>query len=276
MNCQGCGVELDPSEEQVNPAVDQILETSLKHAEKTGGVCPLCGHCKGIPISQKKSVLVTLLLACFFLLGAGALGFWQWRQTERTSVIKAAIARMSANADVVWLIGTPITAQPEIKGDVRHDETGWKEARLIFPARGSKGQAQVQIVAGKGSGAWVFTTFEVDFEQQHKKLDLISGRIVDYDPSAYIEVHTQSAVLPENNSELFQQHGSTATFLASPRRQEARMLPRNSELCHAHNACWVRESFRSRFTGRKFRSARDGFARQRCLRCASYTLIPVQ
>ena len=70
MNCQGCGVELDPSEEQVNTAVDQILETSLKHAEQTGGVCPLCGHSKDVPYLQKRSTLFTLLMACLFLLGA--------------------------------------------------------------------------------------------------------------------------------------------------------------------------------------------------------------
>jgi hypothetical protein len=33
MNCRGCGVILDPSEGQVNTAVDQILETSLQDAE---------------------------------------------------------------------------------------------------------------------------------------------------------------------------------------------------------------------------------------------------
>jgi hypothetical protein len=37
MNCHGCGVELDPSQEEVNTTIDQILETSLK-AEKKGSV----------------------------------------------------------------------------------------------------------------------------------------------------------------------------------------------------------------------------------------------
>ena len=34
MNCRGCGVELDPSQEQVNTTVEEILETSLKDAER--------------------------------------------------------------------------------------------------------------------------------------------------------------------------------------------------------------------------------------------------
>src|SRR5947208_1949999 len=46
MNCRGCGTQLDPTLEQVNAAVEQVLEASLKDAEKKGGVCPLCGHSK--------------------------------------------------------------------------------------------------------------------------------------------------------------------------------------------------------------------------------------
>ena len=37
MNCHGCGVELDPSQEQVNTTIDQILETFLK--DETKGEC---------------------------------------------------------------------------------------------------------------------------------------------------------------------------------------------------------------------------------------------
>ena len=67
MNCRGCGVEVDPSEEQVNATIDQILETSLQDAQKKGGVCPLCGHSKEIPYSHRKSVLFGLLAACLLV-----------------------------------------------------------------------------------------------------------------------------------------------------------------------------------------------------------------
>lgn len=198
MNCLGCGVELYPSEEQVNTAVDQILETSLKDAEKEGGVCPLCGHCKEVPYSQRKSVLFTLLVTCVLILGVGALVFRQWRQTERASVISAAVARMSSSDDVVRLLGTPITAETGVVGDIRHDETGWSEARLTIPVRGPKGLGYVRVVGGKGKqDAWVFSTFEVVFDRKHQKLDLISGRIVEYDPDGYVDVHTQPVALPE-------------------------------------------------------------------------------
>ena len=198
MNCQGCGVELEPSEDLVNHAVDQILETSLQDATKTGGVCPLCGHCKAVPPSQKKSFLFVLFVACLLSLAVTMLLVESWRRTDRASVINAAVAGINGNVDVVRLMGSPIKAGLfQIEGQVKQDETGWKEAHFTFPVYGPHGQGQAQIIAGKGSGGWTFTTFEVDLKPQHKKLDLISGRIVEYDPNTYVDVHTQAAVLPE-------------------------------------------------------------------------------
>src|SRR5437870_13474852 len=40
-------------------------------------------------------------------------------------------------------------------------------------------------------------TFEVVSEQQHKKLDLISGRVVEYDALDYVETHTHAVIPPE-------------------------------------------------------------------------------
>jgi hypothetical protein len=49
MKCQGCCVVLEPSEDQVNPAVYDVLQASPTDAQKHGGVCPLCGHSKDLP-----------------------------------------------------------------------------------------------------------------------------------------------------------------------------------------------------------------------------------
>jgi YD repeat-containing protein len=197
MNCRGCGVELDPSAEQVNAAVDEILETSLKDAQKKGGVCPLCGHSKAVPYSHRKSVLFGLLLACL-LVGVGvAFSVHRSRQTQRAAAASDAVARMTANEDIVRLLGKPITIEPGLQGEFKQDETGWKEVHLTIPVRGLNGDGIAHVVGGRGTGPWVFTTFEVDFEKQHKKVDLISGRVVEYDPNAYVEVHTQTALVPE-------------------------------------------------------------------------------
>jgi YD repeat-containing protein len=193
VNCRGCGVDLDPTQQHVDAAVDQILETSLRDAGKMGGVCPLCGHSKEVPYSHRKPVLFTLLLITVVILTAAAFLLWQSRQTGRSAVVNELIARMNSNVGAIALLGTPITARPGVSGEIKHDETGWKEALLTVPVRGPKGDATVQAIGGAGAGAWVFTTFEVVFEKQHKKLDLVSGRIVEYDPNAYVEVHTEAA-----------------------------------------------------------------------------------
>jgi len=197
MNCSGCGTDLAPSEEQVNTTVDQILETSLKDAEKKGGVCPLCGHSKEVPYSHRKTVLFGLLLASLLVTVVVGIGIQSSRQTQRAALAGEAVARMGTNADVVRLIGKPMTIERGLLGEIKQDETGWKEAHLTIPVRGPNGDATAHVVGGRGTGPWVFTTFEIDFEKQHEKVDLVSGRVVEYDPNAYVEVHTQTAIVPE-------------------------------------------------------------------------------
>src|SRR6185437_8971923 len=133
MNCSGCGLELNPSEEQVNTAVDQILEISLRDAQKKGGVCPLCGHSKDVPYSHRKTVLFGLLLACLTVGIVVAINIQRSRQTQRAAAAKDAVARMMTNEDVARLLGMPITIDAGLQGEFKQDETGWKEVRLTIP-----------------------------------------------------------------------------------------------------------------------------------------------
>jgi hypothetical protein len=188
---------VDPSQEQVNTTVDQILETSLRDAQKKGGVCPLCGHSKELPYSHRNTVLFSLLSACLLISVGVGIGVQRSRQTQRAAVAKDAVGRMGTNAEVIRLIGMPITIGPGLQGEIKQDETGWKEVRLTIPVRGPNGDGTAHVVGGRGTGPWTFTTFEIDFERQHEKVDLISGRVVEYDPNAYEEVHTQSAAVAE-------------------------------------------------------------------------------
>jgi hypothetical protein len=163
MNCNGCGVELDPSEEQVNASVDQILQTSLKDAEKRAGVCPLCGHSKEVPYSHRKTVIFGVLLACLLVSIAAGIVVYRSRQTQRKAAANEAVVRMSTNADIAKLLGTPISIAPGLQGEIKQDETGWREAHLTIPVHGPLGDATARIIGGRGAGPWVFTTFEVDF-----------------------------------------------------------------------------------------------------------------
>jgi hypothetical protein len=91
MKCRGCGVELDPSEEQVHSAVDRILGNSRQDAQKKGGVCPLCGRSQKVPYSHRRTVLLGLLLACLIVV---ALNMQRSRQT------KAAVCRSTATGSL--------------------------------------------------------------------------------------------------------------------------------------------------------------------------------
>ena len=197
MNCTGCGTVLDPTEEQVNSAVDQVLEVSLKDAHKTGGVCPLCGHSKEIPFLLRKTVQFALLMVCLVV----GVSLWfhtrSLQQTRRSAAAADAIDHMSANPDVIGLIGKPIAIEPGLQGEVKEDETGWQEARLTIPVHGPQGKAIVRVAAGRLSGPWDFTTFEVIVANQHKKVDLVAGRVVAYDTDAYVDVHMLPVAAPE-------------------------------------------------------------------------------
>jgi len=193
MNCQGCGVTLDPNQEQVNSAVDRILETSLADAKKKGGVCPLCGHSKQVPYTHRKPVLFGLLIAALVVAAGAGIVLYRQRQTLRYRAAADAILRMESNPEVVKLLGKPITIRPGLAGDVKQDKTGWMETKLTIPVRAPNGDAVVHVVGGRSGGPWLYTIFEVLFEPQHEKLDLISGRIVEYDPAGYQEVHFEAA-----------------------------------------------------------------------------------
>jgi YD repeat-containing protein len=197
MNCRGCGLVLDPSSEQVNSAIDDALHSSIKDAAKRDGVCPLCGHSQKTPVFRRRPVQFALLMGC---LVAGAFLWFRAHGlpgTRRSGAVADAVARMNVSADVVGFLGSPIAAQSGLQGEVEEDETGWQEVRLLIPVKGPRGEAIARVTGGRVKGPWNFSSFEVILEQQRKRVDLISGRVIEYDPSANVDVHTLPAAVPE-------------------------------------------------------------------------------
>jgi YD repeat-containing protein len=197
MNCRRCGAELEPGQGQVNSTVDQTSDTSLNAARGADGVCPLCGHYTLDRRGRRKRILFGLLKALLLVATAVEIVFYISRTTERAAAAKAALSRMNASPEVVEFLGKPIKIKSGVSGDVRPDETGWKEARLTIPVESPNGEAVAYVVGGKGTGPWIFSRFEVLIEKQHKKVDLLSGKVVEYDSTAYIKLHTQAAVPAE-------------------------------------------------------------------------------
>lgn len=197
LNCGGCGTLLEPTDEQVNEAVDEVLAASLADAHGSGGVCPLCGRSQELPFWNRKTVLFSLMLACVLLALTVLTVLRQISQTERSGVAAAALLQVQRSSAAKLLLGTPIVMEAGINGSVTHDETGWKEVQLSFPVRGPKGEAMVKVVGGRSHDAWIFTSFEIFIGAQHKKIDLVSGKIELFEPDIYVDVHTQAAQRPE-------------------------------------------------------------------------------
>jgi YD repeat-containing protein len=196
-NCQGCGTVLDPTQDEVNNAVDEVLVASLKDAKKHGDICPLCGHSQAQPISHRKTVQFGLLLAVLLGVILIATVSYQHRVTERQAAAQDALTQIQSNPQITKLLGTPLSMHGAISGSVKQDETGWREVRLTIPISGPKGEGTAQISGGHETGPWKFTTLEVVMPQLKMKADLITGRIVLYSPDAYVVTHTEAVGVPE-------------------------------------------------------------------------------
>jgi YD repeat-containing protein len=196
-NCRGCGSVLDPTQEEVNQAVDNILVASLEDAKKHGEICPLCGHSQAQPVSNRKSVQFALLLAALLIASGLAVAYYMHRDTERQAAAQEALKQAESNTAITQLLGGSLSIHGKITGEVKQDETGWHEVQLNIPIHGPKGDGTVLVSGGRENGSWKFTTFEVLMPQAKEKADLITGRIVEYSPDAYVDIHTQATGVPD-------------------------------------------------------------------------------
>jgi YD repeat-containing protein len=197
-NCRGCGTVVDPTDSEVNQGVDEILEASLKDAIKHGEICPLCGHSKAQPVSHRKSVQFGVLLLALLICAVLAVAYYTHRNTERQAAATDALKQVESNAQARELLGTPITIQGRVTGEVKQDETGWRELHLTIPVRGPKATGVLQITGGRENGPWKFSTLEVLLPELKKRANLITGRVVEYSPDAYQELHTEAISIPES------------------------------------------------------------------------------
>jgi YD repeat-containing protein len=193
-NCRGCGSLLGAGPDEARRAIEELLDSTRSDNSALGRVCPLCGHATTEPVSHRKSVQFGLLIALLLIAGFLVIAYYTSRGTERRQVVHEALLQLQTNPDVIRQLGTPLTVRGEVLGQVTQDETGWSEARLAIPLRGPRATGVAKIAGGRESGPWKFTTFEVVIAEARKRIDLISGRVVDYDQEGYVDVHTQRAL----------------------------------------------------------------------------------
>ena len=125
-NCSGCGSVLDPTLEEVNQAVEDILVVSLEDAKKRGEICPLCGHSQAQPVSHRKSVQFALLLVALLIASGLAVTYYMHRDTERQAAARETLKQMEQNAPITQLLGQSLSVRGKITGEVKQNETGWR------------------------------------------------------------------------------------------------------------------------------------------------------
>src|SRR5262245_22242104 len=161
-SCRGCGSALDElTPAQISQAVEEVLEETRPAIKPLPGVCPLCGHSSAAPVSHRKSGQFGLLVAILVVVVALVIAYVMRGRTERHQVAQRAVEQLQGSADVARYLGVPVTVGDGISGQVREDETGWQEARLTVPVRGSAAAGVLKLVGGRHRGEWKFTTLEL-------------------------------------------------------------------------------------------------------------------
>jgi len=196
-NCDGCGSLLEADPGEARRAVEDLLESTRTENTALGRVCPLCGHATSAPVSHRKSVQFGLLAGLLLIAGFLVVAYFTSRETDRQQAVHEALLRLNRSPEVAHYLGTPLTVRGDITGQVREDETGWREARLVIPLRGERSVGVARVIGGRQAGPWEFTTLEVLVAPARKRIDLVSGRIVDYDSEGYVNTHTQAAIAAE-------------------------------------------------------------------------------
>jgi len=172
-NCRGCGSVLDANEK-----------------------CPVCGY--RVEVSYWKSPQFVLLVIGAHLVAGIVIANYRSHKTEKRDAATEALQRLQSNPVVASLMGVPISLQGKVAGEVKEDETGWQEARLTLSVQGTKTSGTAKVVAGRtAKSEWRFSTLDVIIPAGRKRVDVVTGKVADYDPAAYIPIHNKPAEIAE-------------------------------------------------------------------------------
>jgi YD repeat-containing protein len=136
--------------------------------------CPACGSpVAGSGAGRALAVVRRGLLACLLVILAlalivtiplfvsGRLPLSLWT----IPLVREILDRANDHPEVVSLIGEPVRLRWLVTGQVRADETGWREFLLQVPVSGPRSLAAMHVRAGRaGRGPWTYTTLELESE----------------------------------------------------------------------------------------------------------------
>ena len=127
----------------------------------------------------------------------GVVVLWYTRSPIRSSLAQEMIARAEQDSRVQDALGSPVRTGLLASGGIVIDETGWSEAKLSIPLKGSHASGTLRVIGGRGDGPWVVSTLEVWVEEQKAPINLLRGKVEVSGEQAYLSIHTQPAVVPQ-------------------------------------------------------------------------------
>lgn len=87
---------------------------------------------------------------------------------------KESIARAQPNPAVVELLGTPVQRGWFVLGSINlSNDTG--HADLTLPIHGSRGKAEIHVIADKEFGRWTYQEMKVGSDSNNNTIDLLGG-----------------------------------------------------------------------------------------------------
>ncbi len=99
-----------------------------------------------------------IALVALILFAAARLPLSPWT----IPLVLEALERANDHPEVTRLLGRPVRLGGLVTGQVRADETGWREFLVRIPVRGPSGAAGLDVRAGRtAAGAWSYTMLEL-------------------------------------------------------------------------------------------------------------------
>lgn len=115
-------------------------------------------------------VLAVVMLALFAAFFAAIFAF-VFGMMKSSEPYREALARATANPQVVQALGEPIEAGYFVQGNISTQGTRG-EASLAIPLKGPKGSARIYVDATQSAGLWNYKTLVVQVEGDDRRIDL--------------------------------------------------------------------------------------------------------
>jgi hypothetical protein len=119
------------------------------------------------------AILGFIVLAAAFVTGILLIVETSFRHSD---CYTQALARSSANPQVLEKIGQPIVAGWFVSGNINISGPSGN-ADISIPISGPKGKGTIFVVAKKSAGEWSFETLQVGIEGQTQRIDLLTPKV---------------------------------------------------------------------------------------------------